>query len=152
MNYDTVVLDMDGVVIEPTDSEVIQESILATFEEFGVSSPPPALVDRLLDQQVPADALRNQHDIDPATFWRRRERNSARAQVEVTQYGKKSPYNDVSVLGEFPAELGLVSNNQRMTVEFVVDHFDLDVFETVYGREPTLTGAKRKKPNPYYLN
>lgn len=151
MRYDTVVFDMDGVVVEPTDRAVIRESITATFEEFGVSSPPSTLVERLLDQEVPTETLRERHDIEPAEFWTRREHNASRVQVAVAQRGEKTLYDDISVLEEIPAALGLVSNNQRPTVEFLVDHLDLDVFETVYGREPNLTGAARKKPNPHYI-
>ena len=151
MSYDTVVFDMDGVIVEPTDRSVIRESITGTFEEFGVPSPPSVLVERFLDQEVPAETLRERHGIDPAEFWTRREHNASRAQVDVARRGKKTPYDDISVLERVPAALGLVSNNQRTTVEFLVDHFDLDVFETAHGREPTLTGAARKKPNPHYI-
>jgi phosphoglycolate phosphatase-like HAD superfamily hydrolase len=49
------------------------------------------------------------------------------------------------------ARLGLVSNNQAETVAFLVDYYGFDQFETVYGREPSLAGARRRKPEPYYL-
>ncbi|CCQ36112.1 HAD superfamily hydrolase [Natronomonas moolapensis 8.8.11] len=151
MNYDAVVLDMDGVVIEPTDRAVIRESITDTFGEFGVDSPSPALVERLLDQEVPTETLRERHGIDPAEFWTQREHGASQAQIEAADRGAKAPYDDVSVLDELPTPLGLVSNNQRPTVEFLLEHHGLTYFETAYGREPTLTGAARKKPDPHYI-
>jgi len=151
MNYDAIILDMDGVVIEPTDRAVIRESITDTFDEFGVHSPSPALVERLLDQEVPIETLRERHGIDPAEFWTRREHGASQAQIEVAGRGAKVPYDDVSVLDELPTPLGLVSNNQRPTVDFLLEHYDLGCFETAYGREPTLAGASRKKPDPYYI-
>jgi phosphoglycolate phosphatase-like HAD superfamily hydrolase len=30
-------------------------------------------------------------------------------------------------------------------------HHGIDNFETAYGRQPTLTGAARRKPEPYYI-
>jgi HAD superfamily hydrolase (TIGR01549 family) len=151
MNYNAVVFDMDGVVIEPTDRAVIRESITDTFDEFGVDSPSPALVERLLDQEVPTETLRERHGIDPAEFWTRREHGASQAQIEVADRGAKAPYDDVSVLDELPMPLGLVSNNQRPTVEFLLEYHGLEYFETAYGREPTLTGAARKKPDPHYI-
>lgn len=62
----------------------------------------------------------------------------------------KTPYDDVSTLDNFSISLGLVSNNQRTTVNFLVNCFDIDVFETAYGREPTLAGAAQKT-NPHYI-
>lgn len=48
--------------------------------------------------------------------------------------------------------LGVVSNNQHRTVEHVVAECDLgDLFETWYGRHPTLDGMARRKPDPSYL-
>ncbi|RXK47851.1 HAD family hydrolase [Halorientalis pallida] len=151
MTYDAVVFDKDGVIVEPTDRAVIREAIEDTFAAFGVPSPPLALVERFLDQGTARDVLEDRYDIDPKAFWNRREHTASRAQVDAVRRGEKTPYDDLSALSALSSRLGLVSNNQRMTVEFVLDHFDIDYFETAYGREPTLTGAARKKPSPHYL-
>jgi phosphoglycolate phosphatase len=151
MTYDAVVFDNDGVIIEPTDRAVIREAIEDTFAAFGVQSPPSALVERFLDQGTAEDVLEDRYGIDPEAFWNRREHTASQAQVDAVRRGEKTPYDDLSTLSALSSRLGLVSNNQRMTVKYVLDHFDIDHFETAYGREPTLTGAARKKPSPHYL-
>ncbi len=45
----------------------------------------------------------------------------------------------------------IVSNNQHETIRNILEHLALDGFEVWYGREPTIQGIQRKKPNAYYL-
>jgi HAD superfamily hydrolase (TIGR01549 family) len=152
IDYEAVVFDKDGVLVEPTETRRIREALEETFAEFAVPSPPASVLEGLLAQETMREALHCQFGIDPGAFWRRREHNAATAQMEAARAGEKTPYDDLRDLERLPVPLGLVSNNQRMTVEFMLDHFDFgDLFETAYGREPTLTGARRKKPEPYYL-
>lgn len=152
IDYDAIVFDKDGVLVEPTETRRIREALEETFAEFAVPSPPESLLEGLLDQETMREALHCQFGIDPAAFWRCREHNAAAVQKEAARAGEKTPYDDLRDIERLPVPLGLVSNNQRMTVEFMLEHFEFgDLFETAYGREPTLTGARRKKPEPYYL-
>jgi phosphoglycolate phosphatase-like HAD superfamily hydrolase len=51
-----------------------------------------------------------------------------------------------------PVEMAIVSNNQHATVEHIVDVFDLaDLFVSAYGKEPTIDGLARMKPDPHYI-
>lgn len=151
MQYDAVLLDNDGVVIEPPDHDAILAAIRETFEEFGVPDPPADHVEALLG--VTSDDLRRicaNHGIDPAAFWRQRDANAARVQRREFHEGLRRPYDDLAAMEDLEALLGIVSNNQQETIEYIVDYFDLDV-ATYYGREPTVAGVHRKKPNPHYL-
>ncbi len=150
--YDAVVFDNDGVLVERTQRKVLHEGIRKTYAEFGVS-PTDEEVEALLGVTRDSIAeLATEYDIDAAEFWHCRDMNSSRAQCESIENGGKPLYGDVSALDELGASLGVVSNNQHRTIEFILDHYDLHpYFETHYGREPTLEGIDRKKPSAYYL-
>jgi HAD superfamily hydrolase (TIGR01549 family) len=151
--YDAVVFDMDGVLVELTETRTLRRGAVAAFESHGVDSPPETLVDRLADQDFDAlDDAHDRYDLDPETLWRSREEHVHRTQREAIADGGKPLFDDVTALSLLSADRALVSNNQHATVEFVLEHYGLaDRFETAYGRDHTLDGAKRKKPNPHYI-
>jgi len=150
--YDAIVFDNDGVIVEPTERDVLVDVVVETFREFDVD------VDRSYAEWTvaaaagPTEAVREEHDVDAAAFWRRREEKAADAQRAAVRDGGKQVYDDVSALDAFDTPLGLVSNNQHATVEFLLDYHGLDGwFETAYGRHPSVTGAERRKPDPHYI-
>lgn len=55
---------------------------------------------------------------------------------------------DVAALDRLDRPLGLVSNNQHATTEFLLAYPDLPAFETASGRRPTLAGVAECKPEP----
>ncbi|MDL5362590.1 HAD family hydrolase [Halalkalicoccus sp. NIPERK01] len=150
--YDAVVFDNDGVLVERTRREVLRGAIRETYDEFGVS-PTDEEVEALLGVTRESIAeLAAAYDLDAADFWYRRDANASRAQCESIENGGKPLYEDIAALDDLAPDLGVVSNNQHRTIEFILDHYDLHpYFETHYGREPTLEGIDRKKPNDYYL-
>lgn len=150
--YDAVVFDNDGVLVERTDRAVLRGAIRETYEEFGVS-PTEEEIEALFGVTRESIAeLAAEYDLDAADFWYRRDANASRAQCESIENGGKPLYGDVAALDELVPDLGVVSNNQHRTIEFILEHYDLSpYFETHYGREPTLVGIDRKKPNSYYL-
>lgn len=165
-DYDAIIFDNDGVIVEPTDTAAIADAVVEAVRETG-HTPDRAAVERAVSAGAgPHETLRifrehadGQTDVDPGAaldidlegFWRRRERRAAARQKRLIENGGKGLYDDVSALATLDARLGLVSNNQAETVSFVVEHYGLDLFEVVYGREPSVAGAERKKPDPYYL-
>jgi len=155
MTYDTVVFDNDGVLVGRTHFEVLRDATLETFSEFGVTDPDPDHVD---DMTVGATPSRVQevcgaYDLEPETFWRALDRTSSRAQQREAREGRKTPYDDVDTLSGLDAAMGIVSSNQHETVDFLVDHFDVDhLFDTYYGREATVESLDRRKPNSHYID
>ena len=152
--YDAVVFDNDGVLVGRTPYETLQRAAWDAFERVGVEDPDLAHVEDVAVGVTPADLndVCERYDIDPTEFWRVRDEIASEAQVEDATSGRKTPYDDVGVLGDIDARLGVVSSNQQATVDFVLDHFDLSAhFETAYGREPSIASLSRKKPSPYYL-
>jgi len=66
--------------------------------------------------------------------------------------GRKPLYNDVNALRPLSVSLGVVSNNQQATIENILAIHGLDdLFETHHGRDPSIKGYRRGKPDPYYL-
>ncbi|MFC6613383.1 HAD family hydrolase [Halopenitus salinus] len=152
--YDAVVFDNDGVLVGRTPFDTLREAAWNAFESVGVEDPDLAHVDDVAIGVTPATLtdVCERYDIDPSEFWRVRDRVASDAQVEDARAGRKTPYDDLDVLDEIDAALGVVSSNQQATVDFLLDHFGLaGRFETAYGREPSIASLSRKKPSPYYL-
>ncbi|AGB37136.1 HAD family hydrolase [Natronococcus occultus] len=152
MAYDAFVFDNDGVLTRPTDRTVLTDAIHRAFEDVGVAEPTTEDVETLLGPTV--DSLwtvASAYDLEPATLWEARERAAIEAQREELASGRKRPYDDVDVIETLEAPTAIVSNNQHETIGNVLEHCSLASFDTWYGREPTLAGIERKKPEPYYL-
>lgn len=150
--YDAVVFDNDGVIVEPTERDVLVDAVVETFREFDVDVDRSHAEWTVAAAAGPTAVVREEHDIDAAAFWRRREAKAVDAQCAAVRAGGKQVYDDVSALDLFDTPLGLVSNNQHATVEFLLDYHGLGGrFETAYGRHPTVTGAERRKPEPHYI-
>jgi len=153
VDYDAIVFDNDGVLARITEREAVREAIADTLAEFGVENPPQEHIERLFGVTIEdVMAVCSEYDIDPAAFWERRDRNVADAQIELIRAGRKDLYDDVAALDRLESPMGVVSNNQHETVEYILRHYGVDEqFHTVYGRQPTLEDVRRKKPEPYYL-
>ena len=155
MRYDALIFDNDGVLTTLTDRSILREAIVSAFAEFDVTDPPAEHCEALLNVTV-AD-LRSAclpYALDEEAFWYTRDAKAAAAQCAEIEAGRKTLYDDVEALRSLAddVKLGVVSNNQHETIEYILDFFELDtLFETYYGREPTVDGIRRKKPRPYYL-
>jgi len=154
-DYDAVVFDNDGVIVEPTDRAPLTDAVSAALRDVGIN-PDRAAIERAVAASAgPGETVamvEGTDDIDLERFWQRREKRAATTQKDLIRDGGKPLYDDVTVLQDFDARLGMVSNNQHETVSFIVEHYGLDFFETVHGRDPSVAGAKRKKPDPHYLD
>lgn len=145
--YGAVVFDCDGVLVEPTDREVLVDAVVDAFAAFGVDIDRSAAERTVREDEVPVETAR-EHGIDPEAFWHDRELRASLAQQAHVRDGGKSVYDDVVALSRLDAPFGLVSNNQHATIEFLCAYRDLPSFETAYGRRPTLAGAAKRKPKP----
>jgi len=151
-DYDAVVFDNDGVLIQPTDRGLLTEAVHETFAEFDVTVDEAVAREMVAADAVPDDGFEGEYGIDPAAFWERREAIASEFQREAIRRGEKALYDDIDAVATLPYRTGVVSNNQHATIEFILDHHDLaGHFETAYGRAPTLSGANRKKPDPSYI-
>ncbi|WP_284012881.1 HAD family hydrolase [Halobaculum litoreum] len=153
-DYDAVVFDMDGVLVHRSDADVFRRAAREAFAAFDVE-PADEHVEAFAWTRVDefADACAP-YDLDPEAVIAEREARSAAIQRAVLAAGGKALYDDVDALESLGdgARLGLVSNNQHATVEAVVDAHGLgELFATAYGRDPTVAGVARRKPDPHYL-
>ncbi|WP_123533526.1 HAD family hydrolase [Halosimplex salinum] len=152
--YEAVVFDNDGVLVELTEMDLLRRVAREAFATHGVDDPPEAHVDHAARGDLDGlAAIEDSFDIALADYWASREDHAVRHQCEAIRAGEKPLYDDVSALGDLPHRKAVVSNNQHETVEFIVDHFGLgDHFEHVAGRDPTVEGARRRKPETHYLD
>lgn len=152
-----VLFDMDGVILKGrgSDPSVHERALDDAIAAHGLE---------LTDEQ--RESLRHYEftpefadacetvGVDPGEFFRTRERFAADRSIARLRSGSRRPYDDIAVLDQLADThtLGLVSNNYHATVSFVVDHFDIDVFGYVRGRDPGIEGFEKRKPEPDYLN
>ena len=84
-----------------------------------------------------------------------RDECTSAAQARAMEDGRKPTYDDLDALvalDDRGVATAIVSNNQQATVDRFLDLVDLGVeMPVAYGREPSLDGLRRKKPDPHYL-
>lgn len=158
MDHDAVLFDMDGVLLRGahTPREVYAEATREAFAALGVESPDETAVDAFVSP-APRAALAArcaEHGVRLPDLWAEREARASRIENERIGTTERTLYDDVEELEALAerAALGVVSNNRHATVEHVVDAFDLDgLLSVAHGREPTLDGYARRKPDPYLV-
>ncbi|MFC6824384.1 HAD family hydrolase [Halopelagius fulvigenes] len=154
-SYDTVLFDSDGVLVDPPSYETKVEAVQSAFEEVGVTRAEKRHVDAIVNGTT-VEGLHEicaAYDLDTDLFWEARERHDEQSQFEKFEAGSRSCYDDVTAISGLSQRCGVVSNNHRSTIEFVLDFFDLEsAFETYYGREKTVESLDLKKPNTHYLD
>jgi phosphoglycolate phosphatase len=152
MAYDAFVFDNDGVLTTPTDRDVLIDAMHTAFADVGVRNPTDDEVRTLLGPDVSSlRTIADDRELEPEPLWQSRERAAIEAQLEELRAGHKRPYDDISTLESLDASTAIVSNNQHETIGNILEHCSFAPFDAWYGREPTLEGIERKKPEPYYL-
>ncbi|MEF8779921.1 MAG: HAD family hydrolase [Haloferacaceae archaeon] len=149
-----IVFDMDGVLLQgaATDPEVYRAAARDAVAELGIEELPESEFEVLAEPRYSermaeaCDAL----GIDRDAWWAARERHASRRTNERLREGVREPFGDVDIVEELAGRvpLGLASNNRQATVSFVATQLFGDAFEAVVGREPTISGYRRRKPEP----
>jgi HAD superfamily hydrolase (TIGR01549 family) len=152
--YDGLLCDHDGVLVTLTEWSRLREAAHEALLEVGVSDPSPGDADAIT-VDVSLEELKRVarcHDVTPEDVWKSREDRFQGLMNEATRASDKRPYDDVSALHAVEQPTGIVSNNQRRVVEFILNQYGLtDLFGTVRARDPSVESLDRKKPSPTYL-
>ncbi|AEN06426.1 HAD family hydrolase [Halolamina sp.] len=154
MTYDAVVFDNDGVLVDTTEYDVLHEAAWRAFEEVGVQNPEPAHVEEIVVGVTPESlaVVCDTYNLSVEAFWEVRDRTSHEAQRRHVHAGGKPLFEDVPTLADLDIPMGVVSSNQQETVDFLLEHFGVsELFDTAYGRQPTMADLRRKKPDPHFL-
>ncbi len=157
-----VLFDMDGVILEGygTNPEVHARALRDAATDFELD------IERLESAVESTGALENYEyteafasacdrlGLDATELYACREAYSAERSIDRIRSGKRSLYPDADIVTELAKRCptALISNNYDPTVSFVVDHFGLEAFSFVRGRDLGVEGFRRRKPEPYYLN
>lgn len=155
--YDSIIFDVDGVLLQhhPNTPAVYLDAVAEAFRTFD-RQPPRADLDAFVGTAT-VDAMQgvcDRHDVAFEQFWRERERQVSAHQQMLMERGDRSLFEDAAVVEDLAAthRLGITSNNQQETVDFMVEHFDLGIhFDVVYGRTPSVDGFACRKPDPHYV-
>lgn len=152
--YDAVLFDMDGVLLtgRHTDPAVYETAAERVLAAHGHADPSPELLDAFVSPDS-AEAFRARAEdagLPAEAVWRDRERAASELEAERIRGERREPYPDVDALDEL-GSVGVVSNNRHETVAFAVNHLEIDA-DVALGREPTLAGFERLKPDPHYLD
>ncbi|WP_410767010.1 hypothetical protein [Haloferax sp. DFSO60] len=92
--YDAMLFDSDGVLVEPPTYDPMAEATRETFRSMGVEDAEGAHIDAVVDDEaLTADRLADicaVYDIDPVEFWETRERYDEQSQIESFHAGTRS--------------------------------------------------------------
>ena len=150
MQYDAVLFDFDGVVVETPSSDRMYDALGRTYEELDCSGPAAETLQELMrgDFESIADRCRRL-EIDTDAFCTQAARELVRAQLAEVERGLRSMYDDVSAVRSIELPLGIVSDNHPTVVSRLLQRFRLrSLFEAVYGCPLTPEGLRRRKPDP----
>ncbi len=153
-HYDVLIFDMDGVLLQGATSlpEVYQEAAVAALDSLDCT-PTPSQENQIgqyhYDDRF-VDCCRDL-GVDPERVWEARETFADEFAIEWLRDGSRKPYPDTKRLTESRIPLAVVSNNRNRTVQFVANELLSAEFEYVSGRDRTVAGFQRRKPEPYYL-
>lgn len=157
MEYDAVMFDMDGVLVERSPSWVFDDAAERTLAEAGIDDPSARefRVVRTLEGglETARELFESSHGVAFDDLWRRRNELVTENQVTAMTEGEKALYDDAHALLDLPAARGIVSNNQHGAVERVLDQFGLDDrFDTYYGLGPGVEDVGAEKPGTRYMD
>lgn len=150
MQYDAVLFDFDGVVVETPSSQRMGDALGRTYEKLGRSGPAAETLQELMQGDFESIAARcRQLEIDTDAFCTQAARELIRTQLSEIESGLRSVYDDVTAVRSLERPLGIVSDNHPTVVTRVLERFGLrSLFETVYGCPLTPDGLARRKPEP----
>lgn len=153
MEYDAVLFDFDGVLVEPPSLEAFYEALRRVYDSFDLSRPSKEEVSAFFAGNLEAISRRcRQLGIDINQFCGQAAKEAIRTQRKEIKVGMRSAYEDISALVSLSPSCGVVSDNHPSIVSMTLQQFGIARhFETIHGCPLTPTGFKRRKPNPYNL-
>lgn len=153
MSYDAVVLDSDGVLVEPPQASTLIDVARTALDRTGVTADPRAVARSFQSGSIEDVASRcREAGVDVATFCQTATTTAFAAQREALEEGCRSIYDDVRTLRSIDVPLGVVSDNQPHFVQYLLRHAGLaDVIRTVRCRPFAPETLDRRKPNPENL-
>ncbi|WP_247000842.1 HAD family hydrolase [Halosolutus gelatinilyticus] len=154
MQYDAVLFDFDGVLVEGPSMDRFSDAVRRAYDaqpvEFGRSGPVAETLGALLEGDFESITRRCRSlGIETEAFCARAARELVRTQLEAVERGLRSAYDDVVAVRSIGRPLGIVSDNHPSVVSTLLDRFGFEsLFETVHGCPLTPDGLARRKPDP----
>jgi phosphoglycolate phosphatase-like HAD superfamily hydrolase len=152
--YGALLFDMDGVLIQGRATMPAVYERAADDALDALDADVPAAERGPLRQPQFDETMASQCravGLDPGTFWTTRERFASERAARRIGSAPRAPFEDTAVLADLPEPLGVVSNNRAATVEYAAAELFPGRFAAAVGRDPTIEGYRRRKPDPHYI-
>lgn len=154
MSYDTILFDMDGVLLQgaETDSkiyEIAASQTLTGMTDGNVSDDDLSRINGFHYTQE-METVCKKLNVKTENFWEQREQFAAELENEHIRKGKRQPFDDVGILDDLAQSynLGVVSNNRQATVDQAVSVLEMEFIDVAIGRDHSLEGYYDRKPEP----
>ncbi len=158
--YDALVFDMDGTLVEYTGYEFRRRAAVAAFDAVGIDPTEDELLRVAEDGTANAREVCADRGVAPADFYDAFDPLLADLQRDLVADGGKLPYDDaldaLDRLGLHGSDTapdggpalraGVLSNNYQSVVESVVRRHFSDRFGATYGVPPGIAGRDQRKP------
>lgn len=148
-----LVFDLDGVLLDSeSDRAWLDRALDAALDELGLPAT-SANRSRLYPVDVAGfHALADDVGVNVERLWEVRHDHYLREKLGAIESGELAPFDDVVVLGELVGThvLHIISNSPQTVVEAFVTTYGYEPwFDVRLGRDATLEGLQRLKPDPY---
>jgi phosphoglycolate phosphatase len=147
---EAVLLDNDGVVVEPPATETVVAAAREVLDWGDIDADPRTVARELRAGEVAALARRcRRAGVSLARFCRRAASASFDRQHAAIEAGERAVYDDAGTLTDLEPPVGLVSDNQPHVVALLLRRAGLrEAVATVRCRSLTPQDLRRTKPDP----
>lgn len=160
MKYSSVIFDLDGTLLESSSYDLswlhkaVQDALIShgCEEDLSVSE-----LETLAGLNSKKDLVNKCESIgvEPESFWKSVTEKRANNKLNFIENGGISLCSGAIDLLNYLNNQGmyaaLVSNSPNVSVDAVVDHFNLDQYLYYYGGVTTLDDLGSKKPDPTHI-
>ncbi|WP_135303396.1 HAD family hydrolase [Haloarcula amylovorans] len=153
MTYDALVLDSDGVLVEPPRPATFVEVARTALDDTGVTAEPTTVARDVAAGRLEDIAKRcRDAGVDLASFCQRAATTAFATQRRELEAGCRAVYDDIRALWDLDLPLGVVSDNQPQFVQHLLRYCGLDeLVGTVRCRSFAPRTLERRKPDPTNL-
>ncbi|MEY7848354.1 HAD family hydrolase [Natrarchaeobius sp. A-rgal3] len=150
MQYDAILFDFDGVLVETPSSRRMTVALERAYEKLGRRGPTAETFQEILRGDFDSIATRCRAlEIDTDDFCTQAARELVAAQIAEVERGLRSAYDDVVAVRSLERPLGIVSDNHPTVIATLLERFGLEsLFDAFYGCRLTPDGLARRKPDP----
>jgi len=161
MEFESVVFDMDGVILNSlvNSEEWKYNAVNEALENEGVDPDtlPKDTKDSLLGDKGYSQCVKTSKDVgvNPRKVWNSVAEKTTLAREKQLENGSFELYDEakdtIEALHQADVKLGIISNAPEMAVELTIEHFDLKRYFKFYAGVRNFEDLQARKPHPNHL-